>query len=73
MMNSLPAAVDALYQTTTVHVTDSNDADITWIVEVTFVSWDGENWVILGGKEVNMFIAIQDVMLCLTNYFVPNF
>ncbi len=72
-MNSLPAAVDALYQTTTVHVTDSNDADITWIVEVTFVSWDGENWVILGGKEVNMFIAIQDVMLCLTNYFVPNF
>lgn len=42
-MNSLPAAIDALYQTVTVHVTDPNDADISWVAEVTFVSWDGEN------------------------------
>jgi hypothetical protein len=37
-VNSLPAAIDALYHTITVHVTDPNDADIMWVVEVTFVS-----------------------------------
>ncbi len=58
MMSSLPIAIDAMYQTITGHVTDPNDGDITWGVEVTFVSWDGENWVILGGQVVNMFIAI---------------
>ncbi len=58
MMSSLPAAIDAMYQTITVHVTDPNDGDITWAVEVAFVSWDGENWVILGGQVVNVFIAI---------------
>jgi hypothetical protein len=58
MMNSLPAAIDALYQTITVHVTDQNDVDITWVVEVTFVSWDAQNWILLGGQVVNMFIAI---------------
>ncbi len=58
MMSSLPIAIAAMYQTITVHVTDPNDGDVTWIVEVTFVSWDRENWVILGGQVVNMFIAI---------------
>ncbi len=58
MMNSLPAAIDGLYKTITVHVTDPNDADITWVVEVTSVSWDAENWILLGGQVVNMFIAI---------------
>ena len=58
MMDSLPAAIDILYQTITVHATDLNDAEITWVVEVTFVSWDKENWAILGGQVVNMFVAI---------------
>ncbi len=55
MMSSLPIAIDAMYQTITV---DPNDGDVTWVVEVAFVSWDGENWVILGGQMVNMLIAI---------------
>jgi hypothetical protein len=58
MMSSLPVTIDAMYQTITIHVTDPNDHDITWVVEVIFVSWDGENWVILGGQLVNMFITI---------------
>jgi hypothetical protein len=58
MMNTLPVAIDAMYHTITVHVTDPNDGDVTWVVEVTFVSWDGESWLILGGQVVNMFIAI---------------
>jgi hypothetical protein len=49
MMSSLTVAIDAMYQTITVQVTDPNDGDTTWVIEVTFVSWDGENWVMLGG------------------------
>jgi hypothetical protein len=58
MMNSLPVAIDAMHQTITVHLTDPNDGYVTWVVEVTFVSWYGENWAILGGQVVNMFVAI---------------
>jgi hypothetical protein len=39
MMSLLPVAIDAMHQTITVHVTDPNDRGITWLVEVTFVSW----------------------------------
>jgi hypothetical protein len=47
-----------MYQTIAVHVNNPNNCDITFVVEVTFASWDGENWVILGGQVVNMFVAI---------------
>ncbi len=58
MMSSLLAAIDAMYQTIAVHVNNPNNCDITFVVEVPFASWDGENWVILGGQVVNMFVAI---------------
>jgi hypothetical protein len=58
MMSSLPVAIDAMCQTITVHVINPNGCDVTWVVEVTFVSWDGENRVKLGCQVVNMFIAI---------------
>ncbi len=65
MMNSLPAAIDALYQTITVHVTDPNDADITWVVEVTFVSWSRENWVILGRQVVNCGCTVGIIFITI--------
>ncbi len=42
-------------------MTDPNDRDLSWVVEVTFAAWDGENWVVVGGQVVNMFIAIKVV------------
>ncbi len=39
---TFPVAFDALYQTITFHVTDPNDGDVTQVIEVTFVSWDGK-------------------------------
>jgi hypothetical protein len=58
MMNSLPVSIDAMYQTITVHMTDPIDGDVTWVVEVSFVSGVGEIWVKPGGQVVNMLAAI---------------
>jgi hypothetical protein len=71
MMNSLPVSIDAMNQTTTVHVTDPNDGEITWVVEVIFVLWDGESGDTrrAGGQHVCCYLGCR---VYLTNYFAPN-
>jgi hypothetical protein len=58
MMNSYPVPIDATYHTMIVLVADANENDITWVMEVTFVPWDGASRVLLGWKVVNIHYSI---------------